>query len=109
MKASRGRWDRARGRRLSRRGGAFSRRAGGAAPGRGEAERTPPRGLSADGQAVSEADDDALVTTLAAVCPFDPIEKQALLEAPNLPARADMLNALMTFAQGPGGDTPTRQ
>jgi Lon protease-like protein len=61
------------------------------------------QGLSADWKAVSEADDDSLVTTLSAVCPFDPVERQALLEARDLPARAATLNALMTFAQGTGG------
>ena len=60
------------------------------------------QGLSADWKAVSEADDDSLVTTLSAVCPFDPVERQALLEARDLPARAATLNALMTFAQGSG-------
>ena len=57
-------------------------------------------GLSADWEAVAQADDDALVRTLAAVCPFEPLEKQALLEAADLPARADMLVALMRFAPG---------
>jgi Lon protease-like protein len=61
------------------------------------------QGLSADWKAVAEADDDSLVTTLSAVCPFDPVERQALLEARDLPARAATLNALMTFAQGAGG------
>ncbi|WP_226896146.1 LON peptidase substrate-binding domain-containing protein [Polymorphobacter sp. PAMC 29334] len=61
------------------------------------------QGLSADWTAVAEADDDSLVTTLSAVCPFDPVERQALLEARDLPARAATLNALMTFAQGAGG------
>ena len=63
------------------------------------------QGLSADWQAVHAADDDALVTTLTAVCPFDTVEKQALLEARDLPARAATLTALMTFAQGPGPAT----
>lgn len=57
-------------------------------------------GLSADWDAVAQADDDALVRTLAAVCPFEPVEKQALLEARDLPARAEMLVALMRFAPG---------
>jgi Lon protease-like protein len=56
------------------------------------------QGLSADWDAVRQADDDGLVRTLAAVCPFDPIEKQALLESPTLPDRARMLVALMRFA-----------
>lgn len=62
------------------------------------------QGLSADWEAVRIADDEALVTTLASVCPFDPAEKQALLEAEDLPERAATLTALMTFAQGSGGD-----
>ena len=61
--------------------------------------------LSADWDAVRQADDDALVRTLATVCPFDPIEKQALLEAPDLPSRARMLVALMRFA--PTADSPS--
>jgi Lon protease-like protein len=68
------------------------------------------QGLSADWEAVHDADDEALVTTLASVCPFDPVEKQALLEADGLPDRAATLTALMTFAQGPGAsDRPTLQ
>jgi Lon protease-like protein len=71
-------------------------------------------GLSADWEAVKQADDEALVTTLASVCPFDPAEKQALLEAQSLAERAQTLTALMTFAQGLGGgssgpDRPTLQ
>lgn len=71
-------------------------------------------GLSADWDAVRSADDEALVTTLASVCPFDPAEKQALLEANSLAERASTLTALMTFAQGSGGgsgggDRPTLQ
>lgn len=58
------------------------------------------QGLSADWDAVASADDDSLITTLSAVCPFEPIEKQALLEAADLPARAATLTALMTFAVG---------
>lgn len=74
-------------------------------------------GLSADWEAVKAADDEALVTTLASVCPFEPAEKQALLEAEDLPERAATLTALMTFAQGnsgggssgSGGNRPTLQ
>ena len=69
------------------------------------------QGLSADWEAVKSADDESLVTTLASVCPFDPVEKQALLEADDLADRAATLTALMTFAQGAGGrgDRPTLQ
>ncbi|WP_416907384.1 MAG: LON peptidase substrate-binding domain-containing protein [Polymorphobacter sp.] len=64
------------------------------------------QGLAADWDAVKGADDEALVTTLACVCPFDPAEKQALLEAETLARRADTLTTLMAFAQGPDGRGP---
>ncbi len=71
------------------------------------------KGLAADWDAVRSADDEALVTTLAAVCPFEAVERQALLEAPTLADRASTLTTLMTFAQGPyAGDAdlgPTLQ
>ncbi len=68
------------------------------------------QGLSADWEAVKTADDESLVTTLSSVCPFDPAEKQALLEAEDLADRAATLTALMTFAQGTDGDErPTLQ
>jgi Lon protease-like protein len=57
--------------------------------------------LSADWEAVANADDESLIHTLAAVCPFDLLERQALLEAPDLAARAETLATLMTFAGGP--------
>ena len=60
------------------------------------------RGLAADWEAVQSADDEGLVTALAGALPFDPAEKQALLEAPNLAERAQTLAALMSFAAGPG-------
>jgi Lon protease-like protein len=70
------------------------------------------QGLAADWDAVKNADDDSLVTTLSCVCPFAPAEKQALLEATTLAARADTLAALMTFAgkgAASGSDRPTLQ
>ncbi len=39
--------------------------------------------------------DATLVTSVAMICPFDPREKQALLEAPTLAGRAAMLQALL--------------
>jgi hypothetical protein len=56
--------------------------------------------LSADWEAVKGADDESLVHTLAAVCPFDGLERQAMLEAIDLPTRAATLSALLSF----GGD-----
>ena len=53
------------------------------------------RGFDANWDAINEMPDDALVVTLAMVCPFDPAEKQALLEAPGAADRAATLLALL--------------
>jgi len=57
---------------------------------------------------VQSADDEGLVTALAGALPFDPPEKQALLEAPTLADRAQTLSALMSFAVGPGSGSSGR-
>lgn len=51
-------------------------------------------GLSADWQEVSRASNEVLVNTLAMIAPYDRRAKQALLEAPDLKTRADVLVAL---------------
>jgi uncharacterized protein len=56
------------------------------------------RGLSADWSTIEEAEPEALVDGLAAGCPFEPAERQSLLEAPDLPARARALTALLAIA-----------
>ena len=53
------------------------------------------RSFQANWSAIEDMDADALVTTLSMVCPFEPVEKQALLEAPDTTARADTLRALL--------------
>jgi Lon protease-like protein len=53
------------------------------------------RGIEANWDAVEQTPDALLVTMLAMVCPFDPPEKQALLEAAEGPQRAEMLVALL--------------
>ena len=53
------------------------------------------RGFDANWDAINEMPDDALVVTLAMVCPFDPAEKQALLEAPSASDRALTLLTLL--------------
>jgi Lon protease-like protein len=64
------------------------------------------RGVEPNWDAVNRLADDALVVTLAMVCPFEPIEKQALLEAPGDAERADTLLALLRMgAAGPGGSS----
>jgi Lon protease-like protein len=55
-------------------------------------------GLDGDWAAVEKAADEALVTSLAMACPFDPPEKQALLEAMTLGERAETLITLLRMA-----------
>ncbi|PPR20752.1 MAG: Lon protease 2 [Alphaproteobacteria bacterium MarineAlpha10_Bin3] len=66
------------------------------------------KGIQADWAAIERAEDEALVTSIAMLCPFDPPEKQALLEAADLTARAELLTAVVEMAahDQPGG---TRQ
>ncbi|HTW68705.1 MAG TPA: LON peptidase substrate-binding domain-containing protein [Acetobacteraceae bacterium] len=53
------------------------------------------RKFEANWDAVRRIPDDALVTTLAMICPFEPAEKQALLEAPTDADCAAILHALL--------------
>ena len=53
------------------------------------------RGFDANWDAIDEMPDSALVATLAMVCPFDPAEKQALLEAVGTAERAETLLTLL--------------
>jgi Lon protease-like protein len=53
------------------------------------------RNFEANWDAVRRMDDDTLVTTLAMICPFEPAEKQALLEAGTDADRAATLLALL--------------
>jgi hypothetical protein len=63
------------------------------------------RQLKADWVAVAAAPGEHLVNTLSIVSPFGPEEKQALIEAPTLKARAELLVALaeMELAAGQSG------
>jgi Lon protease-like protein len=66
------------------------------------------RGLSLDWKIAEQAPPDALVTSLSMGLPFDPAEKQALLEAPTLQDRFEALKALLQIdgaaepSDGPG-------
>jgi Lon protease-like protein len=55
-------------------------------------------GLSADWDAVRHTPDERLVTSLAMICPFEPSEKQALLEAPTLAERSQVMTAIIEMA-----------
>ena len=69
------------------------------------------RGLDIDWDTAETAPPEALVNSLAMALPFEPSEKQALLEADNLDARAEVLTALMRIgAAGDGeGEIPSMQ
>ena len=61
-------------------------------------------GLAVDWDAVGRLDDEMLVNAIAQVAPFDPGAKQALLEEPGLPGRAELVVQLMEFQRlAPGG------
>lgn len=62
------------------------------------------QGYMVDWEAVSRLDDEALVNGIAQVAPFDPAAKQALLEAPDLSSRADLIIQLMQFFGRHDGD-----
>ena len=59
-------------------------------------------GFDANWEAIEGMDDNDLVVTLAMVCPFEALEKQALLEAADAPARADTLAALLQMGAHAG-------
>lgn len=54
--------------------------------------------MNCDWKAVEKANDGRLITCLSMICPFDAKEKQALLEAPNCKARADMFMTMLEMA-----------
>ena len=54
--------------------------------------------LSTDWDSMKEAEDELLINSLSMLCPFDPEEKQALLEAPSLTTRRETLVTLLEFA-----------
>lgn len=64
--------------------------------------------MKADWEQVDAASTEVLVNTLSLLAPYPPKEKQALLEAPDLKTRADVLVALTEMAlrrMTPGGKT----
>ncbi len=62
--------------------------------------------IKADFDAIAQTPLNQIVSTLTMVCPFEPAEKQALLEAPDLRARLEMMVTLidMALVQGSAGN-----
>lgn len=54
--------------------------------------------LKTDWKSLREAGDELLINSLSMLCPFDPGDKQALLEAPTLGTRRETLVTLIEFA-----------
>lgn len=62
------------------------------------------QGVEANWDAIREADNIHLVTSLAMMCPFQANEKQALLEAPDVVERSRVMTALLQMASLEGED-----
>ena len=61
--------------------------------------------LSTDWGSLKEADPELLINSLSMLCPFEPEDKQALLEAPSLETRRETLVTLFEFSlRGGTGD-----
>ena len=61
--------------------------------------------LSTDWGSLKEADAELLINSLSMLCPFEPEDKQALLEAPSLETRRETLVTLFEFSlRGGTGD-----
>ena len=56
------------------------------------------QGLKTDWESLGEAEDELLINSLSMLCPFEPEDKQALLEAPTLATRRETLITLIEFA-----------
>lgn len=70
------------------------------------------QGIEASWSALKETPDERLINSLSMICPFDPPEKQALLEAETLFDRAKVLTALIEMAvldTGGGGGEKAKQ
>ena len=68
-----------------------------------------PHELRVDWKGIEDAPNEALVNALAMMSPFGAREKQALLEAPDLKSRAEILVAITEFElakTGGGSETP---
>ena len=62
------------------------------------------RGLSADWETLTDADDELLINSLSMMLDFDEEDKQALLEAPSLRTRRETLVTLIEYALRGGSE-----
>ena len=62
------------------------------------------QGYAVDWDAVGRLDDESQVNGIAQIAPFDSAAKQALLEAPDIEHRAELIIQLMQFFGRHDGD-----
>lgn len=62
------------------------------------------QGYSVDWESVARLDDVSLINGVSQIAPFDPAAKQALLEAPDISERCELLVQLMQFFGRRDGD-----
>ena len=63
--------------------------------------------LRTDWDSLEDAEDELLINSLSMLCPFEPEDKQALLEAPSLETRRETLITLIEFSlRGGMGEDP---
>ncbi|MEM9708294.1 MAG: LON peptidase substrate-binding domain-containing protein [Pseudomonadota bacterium] len=67
------------------------------------------RGLSTDWESLRGAEDELLINSLSMLCPFEPEDKQALLEAPSLATRRETLVTLIEFGLRGGNSEEVMQ
>ncbi|MEO1239744.1 MAG: LON peptidase substrate-binding domain-containing protein [Pseudomonadota bacterium] len=67
------------------------------------------QGLSTDWDSLSGAEDELLINSLSMLCPFEPEDKQALLEAPSLETRRETLVTLIEFGLRGGSNEEVMQ
>ena len=65
-------------------------------------------GIEGDWDAIEGTPDERLVTSLAMICPFEPSEKQALLETLTLPERAEMMTTILRMSAHNQAGEPAR-
>jgi uncharacterized protein len=65
--------------------------------------------MSTDWGSLNEAEPELLINSLSMLCPFDPEDKQALLEAPSLTTRRETLVTLLEFALRGGSNEEMMQ
>jgi Lon protease-like protein len=63
------------------------------------------RGLNTDWESMTDAEPELLINSLSMLCPFEPEDRQALLEAPSLVTRRETLVTLIEYALH-GSDDP---